>query len=257
MGRGTRTLYLVRDRLGIKPLYLARLPGMLLFASTLSGVLAYPDFPREVDRSAAQHLPVVPVRSGAARDLPRRGESAPGDIVEIDVDGDRERTYWDLFEHWREAEGRPRTEAGEYEEELFALLASSIRYRSISDGPLGAFLSGGIDSSLVVALMRKAASGPVKTFSIGFRSADTTSRGTPARSRRTWERTTTRRSARPRRAQALVRRIPDTYDEPFADSSSIPTMLVSAFTRDHVTVSLSGDGGDELFCGYPRYNWVR
>ncbi|MBP2682163.1 MAG: asparagine synthase (glutamine-hydrolyzing), partial [Deltaproteobacteria bacterium] len=166
---GAGKLYLVRDRLGIKPLYLARLPGMLLFASELKALLAYPGFPREVDRAALQYyleFQYVPGPHAIYRNVEK---VLPGHIVEIGLHGEiTDRLYWDLFDHWGKTEGRTRT-GGECEEELSALLDSSIRYRMISDVPLGAFLSGGIDSSLVVALMRKAASGPVKTFSIGFR----------------------------------------------------------------------------------------
>jgi asparagine synthase (glutamine-hydrolysing) len=254
---GAGKLYLVRDRLGIKPLYLARLPGMLLFASTLSALLAYPDFPREVDRSALQYFlefQYVPGPQAIYRNVEK---VLPGHIVEIDGDGKiTDHAYWDLFDHWGKPEDRPRTEE-EYEEELSALLDSSIRYRMISDVPLGAFLSGGIDSSLVVALMQKAASGPVKTFSIGFRESgyDESPHARAVAAHLGTDHH--EKICTPREAQALVRRIPDACDEPFADSSAIPTMLVSEFTRQHVTVSLSGDGGDELFCGYPRYAWVR
>lgn len=254
---GTRKLYLVRDRLGIKPLYLARLPGMLLFASELKALLAYPDFPREVDRSALQYFlefQYVPGPHAIYRNVEK---VLPGHIVEIDGDGKiTDHAYWDLFDHLGKPEGRPRT-VEEYEEELSALLDSSIRYRMISDVPLGAFLSGGIDSSLVVALMQKAASGPVKTFSIGFRESgyDESPHARAVAAHLGTDHH--EKICTPREAQALVRRIPDACDEPFADSSAIPTMLVSEFTRGHVTVSLSGDGGDELFCGYPRYAWVR
>ncbi|MBP2677037.1 MAG: asparagine synthase (glutamine-hydrolyzing), partial [Deltaproteobacteria bacterium] len=254
---GAGKLYLVRDRLGIKPLYLARLPGMLLFASELKALLAYPGFPREVDRAALQYyleFQYVPGPHAIYRDVEK---VLPGHIVEIGLHGEiTDRLYWDLFDHWGKTEGRTRT-GGECEEELSALLDSSIRYRMISDVPLGAFLSGGIDSSLVVALMRKAASGPVKTFSIGFRESgydeSPYARAVAAHLGTDHH----EKICTPQEAQALVRRIPDAYDEPFADSSAIPTMLVSEFTRRHVTVSLSGDGGDELFCGYPRYTWVR
>jgi len=254
---GTRKLYLVRDRLGIKPLYLARLPGMLLFASEMKALLAYPDFPREVDRSALQYFlefQYVPAPHAIYRNVQK---VLPGHIVEIGQHGEiTDHTYWDLFDHWGKSEGHMRT-GGECEEELSALLDSSIRYRMISDVPLGAFLSGGIDSSLVVALMRKAASGPVKTFSIGFRESGY-DESPHARAVATHFGTDHHEKiCTPQEAQALVRRIPDAYDEPFADSSAIPTMLVSKFTRGHVIVSLSGDGGDELFCGYPRYAWVR
>jgi asparagine synthase (glutamine-hydrolysing) len=254
---GAGKLYLVRDRLGIKPLYLARLPGLLLIASEMKALLAYPGFPREVDRAALQYyleFQYVPGPHAIYRGVEK---VLPGHILEIDVDGAiADRTYWDLFDHWGKAEGRPRTE-GEYEEELSALLDSSIRYRMISDVPLGAFLSGGIDSSLVVALMRKAASGPVKTFSIGFRESgyDESPHARAVAAHLGTDHH--EKICTPREALALVRSIPGAYDEPFADSSAIPTMLVSEFTRQHVTVSLSGDGGDELFCGYPRYAWVR
>jgi asparagine synthase (glutamine-hydrolysing) len=254
---GARKLFLVRDRIGIKPLFLARLPGILLFASELKALLAYPGFPREVDRAALQYylgFQYVPAPHAVWRGVEK---VLPGHIVEIGEDGrTSDRAYWDLFDHWRKDDGRPRA-AGEYEEELSALLDSSIRYRMISDVPLGAFLSGGIDSSLTVALMRKAGSGPVKTFSIGFgeRGYDESPHARAvARHLGTDHH---EKICTPQEALALVRRIPDAYDEPFADSSAIPTMLVSEFTRRHVTVSLSGDGGDELFCGYPRYRWVR
>ncbi len=254
---GAGKLYLVRDRLGIKPLFLARLPGMLLFASELKALLAYPDFPREVDPAALQYFlefQYVPGPHAIYRNVEK---VLPGHIVEIGQDGEiKDRAYWDLFDHWGKPEGRTRT-GGEYEEELSALLDSSIRYRMISDVPLGAFLSGGIDSSLVVALMRKATSGPVKTFSIGFRESgyDESPHARAVAAHLGTDHH--EKICTPQEAQALVRRIPDSYDEPFADSSAIPTMLVSEFTRQHVTVSLSGDGGDELFCGYPRYAWVR
>jgi len=254
---GSGKLHLVRDRLGIKPLFLARLPGTLLFASELKALLAYPDFPREVDPSALQYFlefQYVPGPHAIYRNVEK---VLPGHIVEIDGEGKiTDRAYWDLFDHWGKPEGRPRTE-GEYEEELSSLLDSSIRYRMISDVPLGAFLSGGIDSSLVVALMQKTASGPVKTFSIGFRESGY-DEAPHARAVAAHLGTDHHEKiCTPREAQALVRRIPDACDEPFADSSAIPTMLVSEVTRGHVTVSLSGDGGDELFCGYPRYAWVR
>ncbi len=253
----TRTMHLVRDRLGIKPLYVARTPGLVLFASTLSPLLECPSFSREVDRNALQYyleFQYVPAPHAIYRDARK---VLPGHILEIAADGtETDRTYWDLFDHWRKGEERPRSE-GEYAEELAALLESSVRYRLISDVPLGAFLSGGIDSSLTVALMRKAASGPVRTFSIGFAEKGYDESAHARAVARHLGTDHHEKICTPADALALVRKIPDAYDEPFADSSAIPTMLVSAFTREHVTVSLSGDGGDELFCGYPRYTWLR
>jgi asparagine synthase (glutamine-hydrolysing) len=250
-------LYLVRDRIGIKPLFLARLPGIVLFASELKALLAYAEFPRHMDRAALQYFlefQYVPAPHAIYRNVEK---VLPGHIVEIGSDGTVvDRAYWDLFDHWKRADGPVRNE-GEYEEELSALLDSSIRYRMISDVPLGAFLSGGIDSSLTTALMRKAATGAVKTFAIGFQE---TAYDESPHARAVAAHLGTAHNEKICTAQEalnLVRRIPEAYDEPFADSSAIPTMLVSEFTREHVTVSLSGDGGDELFCGYPRYAWVR
>ncbi len=253
----TRTMTLVRDRLGIKPLYVARAPGLVLFGSTLSPILACPSFPREVDRAALQYyleFQYVPAPHAIWRGVEK---VLPGRIVELSPDGSRrERPYWDLFDHWGTADARPRADA-EYAEELSALLRSSVRYRMISDVPLGAFLSGGIDSSLTVALMREAAAGAVKTFSIGFAEKGYDESAHAREVARHLGTDHHEKTCTPAEALALVRKIPEAYDEPFADSSAIPTMLVSEFTRQHVTVSLSGDGGDELFCGYPRYRWIR
>ena len=251
------TLFLVRDRLGIKPLFLARAPGLVLFGSTLSPLVACPSFSREVNRAALQYyleFQYVPAPHSIYRDARK---VMPGSIVEISPDGrEEERTYWDISSHWGPGNGPPRSE-GEYLEELSSLLASSVRYRMISDVPLGAFLSGGIDSSLTVALMQRASSQPVKTFSIGFLEEGYDESGFAKRVAGHLGTDHHEKICTAKEALSLVRRIPEAYDEPFADSSAIPTMLVSEFTRRHVTVSLSGDGGDELFCGYPRYEWVR
>ncbi|MGB3095528.1 MAG: asparagine synthase (glutamine-hydrolyzing) [Candidatus Deferrimicrobiaceae bacterium] len=251
------TMHLVRDRLGIKPLFLARAPGLLLFASELKALMACPSFSREVDRAALQYyleFQYVPAPHSIFRDARK---VLPGHIVTIAADGtETDQVYWDLFDHWRAEDSPPRAE-GEYLEELSSLLASSVRYRMISDVPLGAFLSGGVDSSMTVALMRQAASGPVRTFSIGFLEAGYDESGYAREVARHLGTDHHEKMCTAAEALSLVRKIPDAYDEPFADSSAIPTMLVSEFTRQHVTVSLSGDGGDELFCGYPRYDWVR
>jgi asparagine synthase (glutamine-hydrolysing) len=250
-------LFLVRDRLGIKPLFVARAPGLLLFASGLKAFLECPSFSREVDRAALQYyleFQYVPAPHSIFRDARK---VLPGHIFEVSPDGtESDRTFWDLADHWGKTDGPPRAE-GEYLEELSSLLDSSVRYRMISDVPLGAFLSGGIDSSLTVALMQRASSLPVKTFSIGFAEKGYDESGFAREVAAHLGTDHREKTCTPAEALALVRKIPEAYDEPFADSSAIPTMLVSEFTRRHVTVSLSGDGGDELFCGYPRYEWVR
>ncbi|MBK5094905.1 MAG: asparagine synthetase B, partial [Deltaproteobacteria bacterium] len=136
------TMHLVRDRLGIKPLFLARAPGLVLFASELKALMACPSFSREVDRASLQYyleFQYVPAPHSIFREARK---VLPGHIVTIAADGtETDQAYWDLFDHWRKGEGPPRPE-GEYLEELSSLLASSVRYRMISDVPLGAFLSG-------------------------------------------------------------------------------------------------------------------
>jgi len=253
-----KVLRLVRDRIGIKPLFLGRAPGgLLLFGSTLSPLMACPSFSREVDRAALRHylaFQYVPAPFSIFRDARK---VLPGTIVTISADGaQEERRYWDLADHWRPHAGPARPEE-EYLEELRDLLSSSVRYRLISDVPLGAFLSGGIDSSLTVALMRREAKGPVRTFSIGFVERGYDESAYAARVAAHLGTEHREKTCTASEALALVPRLPEAYDEPFADSSAIPTLLVSEFTRRHVTVSLSGDGGDELFCGYPRYDWIR
>ena len=252
-----KTLALVRDRLGIKPLFFARTSGLNLFASELKGIMACPSFPREVDRSALQHFLSFQYVAAPHAIFHGTEKVMPGHIVTFAADGTRtDRCYWSLADRWDPEAGKGRSE-GDLLEELKSLLASSIRYRMISDVPLGAFLSGGIDSSLVVGLMQREAPGAVKTFSIGFHEKrfDESSHARAIAAHLGTEHH--EKICTAEEALSLVRKIPDAYDEPFADSSAIPTMLLSAFTREHVTVSLSGDGGDELFCGYPRYDWIR
>ena len=249
-------LHLVRDRLGIKPLYYGKSGNAFLFASELKSLKEHPDFVGEIDRHALalffRHN-YIPAPYAIYKNF-RKLE--PGTILSLSAPdtSSESNAYWNTWENIHSASSS--SFSGSYEEaieELEALLSDSIKLRMLSDVPLGAFLSGGIDSSLVVALMQKQSSRPVRTFSIGFE--ETRYDEAPfARKIATHIGTKhTEMYVTSKDALGVISRIPEIYDEPFADSSQIPTILLSELTRKHVTVALSGDGGDELFGGYNRY----
>ena len=258
---GARRLHLARDRLGIKPLYWARTPGGgLLFGSQPKCFSAHPDWRPAVDRAAlAAYL-----RHGyvnAPQCIYREAfQVRPGCVLTVDARGEtREHRYWDAVEVARNGAGRrrERPDDGEAVERLDNLLRDAVARRMVADVPLGAFLSGGIDSSTVVALMQSQSSRPIRTFSIGFdekRFDEAVHARAVARHLGTDH---TELYVEPDHALDLVPTIAERYDEPFGDSSQLPTLLVSGLARRHVTVALSGDGGDELFAGYNRYAQAR
>jgi asparagine synthase (glutamine-hydrolysing) len=257
--RQTRTLVLARDRLGIKPLYYAASPGRLLFASQLKAFRMAPGWAPTIDPDAVagylRHGYVQQPRSiyREAAKLP------PGHILTLCAgESGPPKCFWDL--RGIAAAGLRRNDQNpdpnEAVEHLDMLLRDSVRLRMIADVPLGAFLSGGIDSSTVVALMQAQSTRPVKTFSIGFHEAgfDEARAAKAVAAHLGTEHTEFYVEAK--HALDVIPRLPEWFDEPFADPSEIPTYIVSELTRDHVTVALSGDGGDELFAGYERYGWA-
>jgi len=255
--RASRRLHLARDRLGIKPLYWTRQNGVFAFASELKALRALPGLAFTVEPGAvASYLryACVPAPATIFRDV---AKLAPGHRLEIDGAGATVRRYWDLADIARRAQQDcDRRPEAEIAEELDDLLADAVKRQMVSDVPIGAFLSGGIDSSTVVALMQRAASRPVKTFSIGFRERgfDEASNAKAVARHLGTDHTEVVLSAAD--AQAIIPRLPAIYDEPFADSSQLPTFLVSQVARRDVTVALSGDGGDEVFGGYVRYQGI-
>jgi asparagine synthase (glutamine-hydrolysing) len=253
--REQRTLFLVRDRLAIKPLYWADFSGRLLFGSELKALRADTAWSPELDRDAlAAYLRFgyVPAPHTIYRGVCKL---PAGTILTVPAEGPPAlAAYWSLADIART--GQSARFAGDEEDAadaLEALLRDAVGRRMVADVPLGAFLSGGIDSSTVVALMQTQSARPVRTFSIGFRERDYDEGGNAAAVARHLGTDHTELCASPQHALDVIPRLADMYDEPFADSSQIPTHLVSQMTRAHVTVALSGDGGDELFGGYNRY----
>jgi asparagine synthase (glutamine-hydrolysing) len=257
--REERRLHLARDRFGEKPLYYAFERGCFLFGSELKALLPHPAFAGEIDRGALRaymrlnYVPAPFTIYRTARKLP------PASVLTVAVDpvtrsvsvGDPRR-YWLPIEVALAARERRLSDRTAAQEELRELLASVVRSRMMADVPLGAFLSGGIDSSLVVAQMRQA-SERVLTFTIGFEDPNYDESIPAARVAQHLGTTHTCERVTPTQAREAIVHMPTIYDEPFADSSQIPTYLVSRMAREHVKVALTGDGGDELFGGYHRY----
>jgi asparagine synthase (glutamine-hydrolysing) len=257
--RHSRTLWLVRDRLGIKPMYYAATADRVLFASQLKAFRHADNWSPSIDADAVlEYLRLGYVAQ--PRSIYREAAKLPpGHILTLRAgEAPRLTCFWDAREVARSGVARTHTPVDDQEaiERLDALLRDSVRLRMIADVPLGAFLSGGIDSSTVVALMQAQSNRPAKTFSIGFRE---TGYDEAVHARRVAEHLGTEHTelyVDPGHALEVIPRLPEWFDEPFADSSQIPTYLVSEMTRRHVTVALSGDGGDELFAGYDRYFWA-
>ncbi len=258
--RREEELWLARDRLGKKPLYVGRAAGSLIFASELKSLRFFPRFDARLDRDAITLLlrhdyigapwsVYASVRKVPPATLQRYRLQSSGPELIV------EREYWSAraaFIHGQST--RFQADAGEAVATLDGLLRHAVSDRMVADVPLGAFLSGGIDSSTVVALMQAQSSRRVRTFSIGFHEAGYDEAPHAASIARQLGTDHTEVYVSSDDALAVVPSLPSMFDEPFSDSSQIPTYLVSKIARQAVTVVLSGDGGDELFCGYPRYH---
>jgi asparagine synthase (glutamine-hydrolysing) len=250
--RETRTLRLIRDRLGVKPLYWTIADGVLLFGSELRALMVHPSFRRDVDRNAVASVvrySYVPTPTTIFRGVYKL---PAGSILTVRAGAEPALThYWRLADVV--ARDPVRITAMEAVERLEALTREAVRLRMISDVPIGAFLSGGMDSAAVVALMQSVSNQPVRTFTIGFQDAAYDETAYAREVAKHLGTNHTEVMLEPKAALDLVADVADWFDEPFADSSQLPTYLVAQTTRRHVTVALSGDGGDELFGGYPKY----
>jgi asparagine synthase (glutamine-hydrolysing) len=255
-----RTLTLARDRFGEKPLFYGWSGRDLVFASELKALATHPAWSPSLDRNALtsfMRYAYVPAPSSIWTGI-QKLPSASYVTFGADVVAGRmpaPQPYWSLREVVEAAQANRITDEGEAVAELQRLLSIAIERQCLSDVPVGAFLSGGIDSSTIVALMQAQASQPVRTFTIGFRED---AFDEAAEARKVAAHLGTRHTelyVDPETARNVIPKLATMYDEPFADSSQIPTHLVSALARQHVTVALSGDAGDEMFGGYNRHVW--
>lgn len=257
--RRDRLLHLARDRLGEKPLYYGWQGDVFLFGSELKALRAHPAFSAEIDRRALTlflRYNCVPAPYSIYRGIRKL---PPGTYLPVSAGSTviEPVSYWSAREAVTVAQSDIfRGSDDEARRELDRLIRQSLAGQMIADVPLGAFLSGGVDSSTVVALMQAQSSQPVKTFTIGFHESGYSEAGHAEAVARHLGTEHTEIYVTPDEAMSVIPKLPALYDEPFADSSQIPTYLLSALAQQHVTVSLSGDGGDELFGGYNRYIWA-
>jgi asparagine synthase (glutamine-hydrolysing) len=256
--RQERALHLVRDRLGEKPLYYGEFDGTLLFGSELKALRAHPAWRGIVDRSALSlylrhnYIPAPYCIYENVRKV------VPGTIVTFrdPVSAPEITPYWSACDAAEAGLRNPLTgDDTNSVSQLESLLRRVISDEVVADVPLGAFLSGGVDSSALVAIMQADSTRPVQTFTIGFDEPDHNEAPHAAAVAKLIGTNHTELYVTPQDALDVIPLLPQIYDEPFADSSQIPTYLVAKLARQHVTVSLSGEGGDELFAGYNRYFW--
>ncbi|HEX3704845.1 MAG TPA: asparagine synthase (glutamine-hydrolyzing) [Vicinamibacterales bacterium] len=257
--RGERELSLVRDRLGVKPLYYGWTGGTLLFGSELKALAAHPDFDATINRDAVALLLRYAYIPAPHSIYARIHKVMPGTMLRVRAPHPAAVstvTYWsadDISAHGlaHPFTGSPEEAASDVER----LLRDAVGLRMIADVPIGAFLSGGIDSSTVTALMQAQSTRPVQTFTIGSFDRDCDEASAARAVAHHLGTDHTELYVSPQDAVDAIPQMPSIYDEPFADPSQVPTYLLARLTRQHVTVALSGDGGDELFAGYNRHVW--
>lgn len=251
-------LYLLRDRLGEKPLYFGCVDNYFLFGSELKSLKAHPAWQQNINRDAVglmMRYNCIPAPYTIYENIKKL---EPGHFIVVNKNLNiTQQVYWDL----KAIINNP-THINNFATPIDAVdalevkLSQAIKQQMVADVPLGAFLSGGIDSSTIVALMQAQSAQPIKTFTIGFADANYNEAVQAKAIAAHLNTQHTELYLSPEQTRDIIPDLADFYDEPFADSSQIPTYIVAKLTRQHVTVSLSGDGGDELFAGYNRYNWV-
>lgn len=254
--RRDQKIYLVRDRIGKKPLYYWAQEGHLVFASELKAIMTCPGFEKRIRQDVIARYLYQQCIQAPETIFEHVYKLEPGAVLTWDGGQISTKKYWDIKEVYHRMHGDPVKDYGQAKAELKERLKKATAERMIADVPLGTFLSGGYDSSLITAIAQEHSSEPVKTFSIGFHEE----RYNEAKyAKQVADHLGTRHTELyidEAEMFRLVESIPHYYDEPFADSSQIPSMLVAALAKKDVTVVLSGDGGDEFFCGYNVYKKV-
>ena len=259
--RKEECLFLVRDRIGKKPLYYEiekdEEGENIYFASELKPLMVRPGFSKKTDNEVISSFLYQQYINAPRTIFKNVYKLEPGAVLRFDLGGEtRVEKYWDISKVYKAMRTNPVTDYNEAKSELAELLKKSVKARMISDVPLGAFLSGGYDSSLVTAIASEVSAEPVKTFSIGFNEEKYNEAKFASQVASYLGTNHTELYISEKDMYELVNSIPKYYDEPFADSSQICTMLVSKLAKESVTVALSGDGGDEFFCGYNIYENV-
>lgn len=254
--RAQERFFLVRDRIGKKPLYYWAQEGQLVFASELKPLMACPGFGKHIRRDVLPRYLFQQYIQAPDTIFEHVYKLEPGTVLEWQAGQISTRKYWDIYGVYCRMAQEPVKEYGQAREELKRLLQEAVASRMVADVPLGAFLSGGYDSSLMTALAQEQSAQPVKTFSIGFSDKNYDEAQYARQVASALGTDHTELYIGEQEMFELVESLPYYFDEPFADSSQIPTMLVSSLARRDVTVALSGDGGDEFFCGYNLYKKV-
>lgn len=256
LDRENGNLYLVRDRIGKKPLYYWVDGENLVFASELKPIMHCPGFEEQIDRRVLSRYLFQQYINAPESIFQNVYKLEPGAVLCFRKGTISIRKYWDVSEVYERAQENRVSNYEEAKQTLKELLKKAVARRMIADVPLGSFLSGGYDSSLVTAIAQECSDEPVKTFSIGFHEEKYNEAGYAKAVADYLGTKHTELYIDEKDMFELVESIPKYYDEPFADSSEIATMMVSSLAREHVTVALSGDGGDEFFCGYNVYERV-
>ena len=249
----TKKVFLARDRIGKKPLYYAEVDGDLVFASTLKPIMAYPYFEKKINRDVIPRFLFNRYIAGEDCIFENVHKVIPGQILIYDGETIEKHLYWEMFESYKDTQKNRVQSYQDAKKILKEKLIYSTKARMVADVPVGTFLSGGYDSSLVTAIAQSLSDKPIRTFSIGFFDKDYDEAPFAEEIAKHLGTEHTNHYVTEEEMLELVKSIPEYYDEPFADSSQIPSMLVSKIAKEQVTVVLTGDGGDEFFCGYRMY----